>query len=111
MNEKLEQAKEVIKQTAQAFKDSGLPLETAGTTINTILMNILKNGETRVESKSPIKETQKLCDHGMFDPISGENKYGPWRGQKCLECGMVRFESKTKDGRPFWKDWEVSKKK
>lgn len=71
--------------------------------------------ETRQETKMEVPGADKIeignnCQHTSKEDFGGVSEFGPWKAEKCLDCGMVRFEGKKKAGGTFWKNWEVSKK-
>ena len=52
------------------------------------------------------------CDHANVRPFEGVSKFGPWRAEECLDCHMVRFESKSKStGQKYWKPWQPPKER
>jgi hypothetical protein len=98
MSEKLDLTIEAIKEIGSAFKQAGLPLETAGTTINTYLMSALSGVDRPNPARQALNELTKngsevSCLHEQTTDFSGVSKKTgkPYSGKKCLKCEAVNW--------------------
>lgn len=113
MCERLKRTIEAIEEIAKIWKLSGLPMETAGTTINTFIMGMNgKREEPKQEYKQEPKDELNMtgCDHKNTKPVSGKRKDGStWEGLECLDCKIKNFHNTARDGGKYWTGWEAKK--
>jgi hypothetical protein len=56
--------------------------------------------------EKPKNTEPNRCGHSNKKTMHGKGEFGNWTGEKCNDCGAVRFYNEKKSS---WKDWQVGR--